>query len=138
MGGAFLSQPITTKKTNKYQHGKIRVVTCEMQGKASSTQAGESIWRTPFSSTASTKRSSSSEFSTDTEAWKSRSSALSSSPPASRPTPTSTRQTTLLPSRKPSNSWTTSSRLHTERKPCATSPSKTASSLSKTARSQTQ
>ena len=32
MGGAFLSQPVTTKKTCKYQHGKIRVVTCEMQG----------------------------------------------------------------------------------------------------------
>jgi len=32
MGGAFLSQPVTTKKTNKYQHAKIRVVTCEMQG----------------------------------------------------------------------------------------------------------
>jgi len=32
MGGAFLSQPITTKVTNKYQHNKIRVVTCEMQG----------------------------------------------------------------------------------------------------------
>jgi hypothetical protein len=33
MGGAFLSKPITEKKINKYQHGKIRVVTCEMQGK---------------------------------------------------------------------------------------------------------
>jgi hypothetical protein len=32
MGGAFLSTPITTKKTIKYQHGKLRVVTCEMQG----------------------------------------------------------------------------------------------------------
>jgi hypothetical protein len=32
MGGVFLSQPITTKKTNKYQHAKIRVITCEMQG----------------------------------------------------------------------------------------------------------
>jgi hypothetical protein len=34
MGGAFLSQPVTTKKTHKYQHGKLRVVTCEMQGKS--------------------------------------------------------------------------------------------------------
>ena len=33
MGGAFLSQPITTKSTNIYQHSKIRVVTSEMQGK---------------------------------------------------------------------------------------------------------
>ena len=32
MGGAFLSQPITEKKTTKYQHGKLRVVCCEMQG----------------------------------------------------------------------------------------------------------
>jgi hypothetical protein len=32
MGGAFLSQPVTTKKTSKYQHGKIRVISCEMQG----------------------------------------------------------------------------------------------------------
>lgn len=32
MGGAFLSAPVTTKKTHKYQHGKLRVVTCEMQG----------------------------------------------------------------------------------------------------------
>ena len=36
MGGAFLSQPNTSKKTHKYQHGKIRVVTCEMQGNTSS------------------------------------------------------------------------------------------------------
>jgi hypothetical protein len=33
MGGAFLSQPITKKRINKYQHGKIRVISCEMQGK---------------------------------------------------------------------------------------------------------
>lgn len=45
MGGAFLSQPVTTKKTHKYQHGKLRVVTCEMQGNCSQTQVGESIWR---------------------------------------------------------------------------------------------
>jgi len=28
MGGAYLSQPITIKKTTKYQHGKLRVVVC--------------------------------------------------------------------------------------------------------------
>ena len=33
MGGAFLSQPITTKNTKIYQHNKIRVVTSEMQGR---------------------------------------------------------------------------------------------------------
>lgn len=32
MGGAFLSQPITTKKTSKYQHRKLRVICSEMQG----------------------------------------------------------------------------------------------------------
>lgn len=32
MGGAFLSKPVTTKTTIKYQHSKIRVITCEMQG----------------------------------------------------------------------------------------------------------
>jgi len=37
MGGAFLSQPITTKNTNIYQHSKIRVVTSEMQGKKTLT-----------------------------------------------------------------------------------------------------
>lgn len=45
MGGAFLSQPVTTKKTNKYQHGKIRVVTCEMQGMNTIIQAGGNTWR---------------------------------------------------------------------------------------------
>lgn len=32
MGGAFLSQPVVTKKTSKYQHRKVRVICCEMQG----------------------------------------------------------------------------------------------------------
>ena len=32
MGGAFLSEPIKTKTTNKHLHSKLRVVSCEMQG----------------------------------------------------------------------------------------------------------
>ena len=55
MGGAFLSQPVTSKRVSKYQHGKIRVITCEMQGNRPPIQAGGSIWRTPFSSTGSVK-----------------------------------------------------------------------------------
>ena len=49
MGGAFLSQPITTKVTNKYQHNKIRVVTCEMQGIFNNIKVGEKIWRMQWS-----------------------------------------------------------------------------------------
>jgi hypothetical protein len=49
MGGAFLSQPITTKVTNKYQHNKIRVVTCEMQGIYYFTKDGEKIWKMQWS-----------------------------------------------------------------------------------------
>ena len=55
MGGAFLSQPITEKKINKYQHGKIRVVTCEMQGKCYLIQAGENIWKMHLSFSVSAK-----------------------------------------------------------------------------------
>lgn len=67
MGGSFLSQPITTKRTKKYQHGRVRVITCEMQGIFLPTQAGANIWRMPFSFIESVKKSISSQSSMATE-----------------------------------------------------------------------
>lgn len=75
MGGAFLSQPVTTKKVNKYQHGKLRVVTCEMQGRTAKIQDGVNTWRMHWSSIASTRRYSSLLSSTDTVVSRSHSSA---------------------------------------------------------------
>lgn len=74
MGGAFLSQPVTKKRINKYQHGKIRVITCEMQGNSCLIKAGESTWKTHYSSTVSIRKPSSLRYSTDTEELRSRSS----------------------------------------------------------------
>ena len=45
MGSAFLSQPNTTKKISKHQHGKLRVVTCEMQGKKYCIKVGANTWK---------------------------------------------------------------------------------------------
>ena len=81
MGGAFLSAPITTKKTNKYQHGKIRVVTCEMQGiNGILLQGGESIWRMHSSSIESAKRSSCLQFSMGMGEWRFRNFVQKTSP----------------------------------------------------------
>jgi hypothetical protein len=70
MGGSFLSQPITTKRTKKYQHRKIRVITCEMQGIFLPTQAGANIWKTLFSFIELVKKSIYSLFLTAMAEWK--------------------------------------------------------------------
>lgn len=67
MGGSFLSQPITTKRTKKYQHHKVRVITCEMQGIYSLMQDGANIWKMLYSSIESIKISIYSQYSTVTE-----------------------------------------------------------------------
>jgi hypothetical protein len=106
MGGAFLSQPVTDKRVNKYQHGKIRVITCEMQGKVRVIKVGVNTWRTLCYFTGSVKISSCLQSSTGTVAYRSLSFALRNCQKCCRGMIISRRATTGRPSRSPSGNWT--------------------------------
>lgn len=138
MGGAFLSQPVTKKRINKYQHGKIRVITCEMQGNSCLIKAGESTWKTHFSSTASTRKPSSSLYSTDTEESRSRNSAPRNCHKCLKAMRTLSWASTRKPWKRLSKHLTSYWAQSTEKNCWRTSRLRTACSLSRTVKWLTQ
>jgi hypothetical protein len=136
MGGAFLSQPVTTKKVNKYQHGKLRVVTCEMQGRTAKIQDGVNTWRMHWSSIASTRRYSSLLSSTDTVVSRSHSSAPKTYLRYSKGQKVSKRETTPKLSSKQIKPLMTCWQANVVKNCSETSPSKTDCNPSKIAMSQ--